>query len=76
MIDAKICAYARFVLNATKTTKKNGTQPRKIPRYDVWHRLVIGRAGTPVQAPQGSFTLRSYQTTATLVISTKPPRPR
>jgi len=35
MIDAKICAYARFALNAYKTTKKNGTQPRKVPRYDV-----------------------------------------
>lgn len=35
MIDAKISAYARFILNPYKTTKKNGTQPRKIPRYDV-----------------------------------------
>lgn len=59
MIDAKICAYARFTLNRYKTTKKNGTQERKTPRYDVVAQAGYWQGWDAVKCPTGMlyFTL-------------------
>lgn len=59
MIDAKICAYARFTLNRYKHTKKNGTQERKIPRYDVVAQAGYWEGWNACTSPAGQlyFTL-------------------